>query len=446
MADLPQLTSAASVIMVVDGLPITIQVDGTNAPTTAGNFVDLVERDVYDGTTFHRVVRQPQPFVAQGGDPLSKNPNVPLQQLGTGGFIDPATGLVRNIPLEIKPQGAAEPLYSQTFQQAGITVPPVLGNTRGSIAMARSDQPDSASSQFYINLVDNPPLNGNFAVFGAVIQGLEVVDQIQQGDRILDAEVVDGIIPSRVSTIVSNPNLLNGYINTINRASLPLSFAYPRNLDADNVIQVPPDLTLNNPRGLLTGGGNDQVVGSTANDVINGNQGNDDLVGNAGSDYILGGRGGDVIDGGDGNDIINGNRGNDVLFGNLGADFIRGGQGNDSINGNEGNDFLIGDLGTDTLTGEAGTDIFMLRGDEAATISDVSLADIITDLNVAEGDKIYISDTITASNLTFTVSGNNTVIRGANSGIFGVVQNVQPSAVQGAIVIVPPSDLALTIG
>ncbi len=446
MADLPELTSAATVIMVVDGVPITIQVDGANAPITAGNFVDLVERDFYDGISFHRVVRQPQPFVIQAGDPQSKDPTVPASQLGSGGFVDPATGQVRTIPLEIKPQGAAEPIYSQTFQQAGITVPPVLANTRGSIAMARANDPDSASSQFYINLVDNAPLNGNYAVFGSVIQGLEVVDQIQQGNRIIDAEVVEGIIPSRVSAIVNNADLLNGYINTINRASLPLSFAYPRNLDADNTLQLTPDITLNNPRGVLAGGGNDQVLGSTGNDVINGNQGNDAIAGNAGSDYLLGGRGGDVIDGGDGNDIINGNRGNDTLFGNLGADFIRGGQGDDSINGNAGNDFLIGDLGTDTLTGEEGADIFMLRGDEAATISDVNLADKITDFNLAQGDRIYISDMISLSNLTFTASGNDTVIRGINSGIYGVVQNAQPNVVQGAVVIVPPSDLALTIG
>jgi peptidyl-prolyl cis-trans isomerase B (cyclophilin B) len=448
MADLPQIYSAATVIMVVDGLPITIQVDGANAPITAGNFVDLVERNVYNNTIFHRVVIDPNPFVAQGGDPQRKDPNIDPNVLGSGGFIDPATGQVRNIPLEIKPQGATEPLYSQTFKQAGITVPPVLSNVVGSIAMARSSSgTDTASSQFYFNLADNSTnLDGNYAVFGTVTQGFDIVNQIRVGNLILDAAVVDGIIPSRVSGIISDVNILNGFINTINRASLPLSYAYPRNLDADNVITMTPDITQNNHRGLLAGGGNDRVTGSIGNDVINGNQGNDSLDGNDGNDYILGGKDNDSITGGQGNDILNGNRGSDTIFGGAGSDFIRGGQGNDSLNGNDGNDFLIGDLGTDTLTGGAGADIFLLRGDEAATVSDINLADIITDFKVSEGDKIHVLDTIPLANLSFTSSGNDTIIRVANSGILGVVKNVQPSVVQTATVITSPTDLALTIG
>ena len=291
MADLPNLTSAATVIMVVEGLPITIQVDGANAPITAGNFVDLVERNVYDNTLFHRVVIDPTPFVAQGGDPQSKYPNVAANLLGSGGFIGPATGKVRNIPLEIKPKGATEPIYSKTFKEAGITVPPVLSNVVGSIAMARSSGTDTASSQFYFNLADNSTnLDGNYAVFGTVTQGFDVVNQIRVGNQIWDAAVVDGIIPSRVSGIISDANILNGFINTINRASLPLSYAYPRNLDADNVITMTPDITLNNHRGLLAGGGNDLVTGSTGNDVINGNAGNDSPDGNDANDYILGGK------------------------------------------------------------------------------------------------------------------------------------------------------------
>ena len=88
------------------GAPITIQVDGNNAPITAGNFVDLVNRGVYNGLAFHRVVREPQPFVVQGGDPQGRNPNFPVDRLGTGSFIDPTTSLPRYVPLEIKPEGA----------------------------------------------------------------------------------------------------------------------------------------------------------------------------------------------------------------------------------------------------------------------------------------------------------------------------------------------------
>lgn len=192
MAELPRLQGKATVEMVVKGSPITIEVDGTEAPITAGNFVDLVQRGVYDGLVFHRVVREPQPFVVQGGDPQSKNPNFPPEQLGTGSFIDPNTSQPRYIPLEIKPQTGERPLYGKTFEMAGTTGRPKLRHTRGAVAMARSAIPDSASSQFYIALADLNFLDGNYAVFGYVTQGMEVVDTIQQGDRIESAKVIKG--------------------------------------------------------------------------------------------------------------------------------------------------------------------------------------------------------------------------------------------------------------
>ncbi len=193
--ELPRLEGKATVVMVVNGSPITIELDGTNAPITAGNFLDLVRRGVYDGLAFHRVVREPQPFVVQGGDPQSKDPKFPVARLGTGGFIDPDTSGQRYIPLEIKPVGAEEPLYSQTFDRAGAnkTKTPVLQHTRGAVAMARSNIPDSASSQFYFALTDLPFLDGNYAVFGYVTEGMDVVDGIQQGDRIKSVMVVEGL-------------------------------------------------------------------------------------------------------------------------------------------------------------------------------------------------------------------------------------------------------------
>ncbi len=193
MKDLPVLEGNATVVMTVKGSPITIEVNGKDAPITAGNFVDLVQRGVYDGLVFHRVVRSPEPFVVQGGDPQSKNPSFPQQRLGTGGFIDQKTGQERSIPLEIKPKGAEKPVYSKTLATAGVSAAPVLRHTRGAVAMARSQPPDSASSQFYIALADLPFLDGSYAVFGYVTQGMDVVDKIQQGDRIESAKVIKGV-------------------------------------------------------------------------------------------------------------------------------------------------------------------------------------------------------------------------------------------------------------
>jgi peptidyl-prolyl cis-trans isomerase B (cyclophilin B) len=179
--------------LVVKGSPIVIEIDGSQAPITAGNFVDLVNRGVYNGLSFHRVVRDPQPFVVQGGDPQSQDANFPTQQLGTGSFLDPTTQAPRYIPLEIKPTGADQPVYGQTLEEAKVDAPPALNHRRGAIAMARSQAPDSASSQFYITLADLPFLDGNYAVFGYVTQGMEAVDTIQQGDRIESARVVKGL-------------------------------------------------------------------------------------------------------------------------------------------------------------------------------------------------------------------------------------------------------------
>ena len=129
----------------------TVELYEDKAPTTAGNFIDLVERGFYDGLTFHRY--EPG-FVIQGGDP---------QGSGMGGFTDPQTGRERRIKLEVSrdlPHGQA-----------------------GALAMARSNNPDSASSQFYITLGPAAFLDMKYAVFGRVTDGMNVVNQLRAGDR-----------------------------------------------------------------------------------------------------------------------------------------------------------------------------------------------------------------------------------------------------------------------
>lgn len=184
----PRLEGNAVVEMTINGSPVTIEVNGEHAPITAGNFVDLVERGFYNGLTFHRVVKDPQPFVAQGGDP---------QGTGTGGFEDPETKEKRSIPLEIKLEGDEKPTYSKALGQQGtrtaMSQPVVLKHEKGAVAMARSGMPDSASSQFYFALKDLEFLDGDYAVFGKVTQGMDVVEGIKQGDRIDSAKVISGL-------------------------------------------------------------------------------------------------------------------------------------------------------------------------------------------------------------------------------------------------------------
>ncbi|MEH1796435.1 peptidylprolyl isomerase [Nostoc sp.] len=201
IAGLPRLEGKATVVITVKGSPITIEVDGTDAPITAGNFVDLVQKGVYDGLAFHRVVRDPQPFVVQGGDPKSKDPKIPADQLGTGSYIDPKTGNARYIPLEVKPKGSDTPIYNKPFDATA--QPVVLPHKQGAVAMARSQAPDSASAQFYFALADLAFLDGNYAVFGNVTQGFDVVNKIQQGDRIESAKVTQGA--ENLKTPTPNP-------------------------------------------------------------------------------------------------------------------------------------------------------------------------------------------------------------------------------------------------
>ncbi|HXG94043.1 MAG TPA: peptidylprolyl isomerase [Blastocatellia bacterium] len=138
---------------------ITIELYEDKAPNTAANFIDLASRGFYDGLTFHRYVPG---FVIQGGDPVGN---------GTGGFVDPQTGRERRIKLEVTPE----------LKHGGA----------GAIAMARSQNPDSASSQFYITLGPTPHLDMNYAVFGRVTEGLQVVEQLREGDRMNSVKISD---------------------------------------------------------------------------------------------------------------------------------------------------------------------------------------------------------------------------------------------------------------
>ena len=112
---------------------------------TTGNFISLAEKGFYDGLTFHRV--EPG-FVIQGGDPAGN---------GTGGSPD-------KIKLEIHPD--------------------LRHDRAGTVAMARTSDPNSASCQFYITLAPTPFLDDGYAVFGHVTEGQDVVEQIRRGDRI----------------------------------------------------------------------------------------------------------------------------------------------------------------------------------------------------------------------------------------------------------------------
>lgn len=188
----PCLKGTALVQLTTSKGTVELSLDGDAAPLTAGNFVDLVRRGAYNGTLFHRVVKQPIPFVVQGGDPQSSNPNTPVDLLGTGSFVDPASGQPRLIPLELSLDGETKPRYGEIAVGPGQQSRLKLQHERGALAMARSNDPNSASAQFYIALRALPELDGRYAVFGRVTKGMDVVDRIDQGDKLISAKVLQG--------------------------------------------------------------------------------------------------------------------------------------------------------------------------------------------------------------------------------------------------------------
>lgn len=122
---------------------IKVELDADLAPISVTNFVDLAKSGFYDGLTFHRIIDS---FMIQGGDPDGN---------GTGGSDKTIKG---------------------EFSANGVENN--LSHTRGVISMARAQDNDSASSQFFIVHQDYPSLDGNYAAFGMVLEGMEIVDKI----------------------------------------------------------------------------------------------------------------------------------------------------------------------------------------------------------------------------------------------------------------------------
>jgi peptidyl-prolyl cis-trans isomerase B (cyclophilin B) len=134
------------IIDVVDYGVIELELDAKSAPITVANFVKLAKEGFYDGLTFHRIING---FMIQGGDPAGD---------GTGGSGETIKG---------------------EFTSNGVNN--TITHKRGVVSMARSaDSPDSASSQFFIVQKDSYHLDGEYAAFGQVTSGIEVVDKISE--------------------------------------------------------------------------------------------------------------------------------------------------------------------------------------------------------------------------------------------------------------------------
>lgn len=151
-------------IVIADYGTITVQLDQKAAPITVANFVNLANEGFYNGLTFHRIM---EGFMMQGGE--------------------------ANSAVE-----APEPIYGE-FTSNGHENP--LQHTRGAISMARTYIPDSATSQFFIVHQDSHHLDGDYACFGYVIEGIEVVDDVCESALPLDN---NGTIPGEEQPVITS--------------------------------------------------------------------------------------------------------------------------------------------------------------------------------------------------------------------------------------------------
>jgi cyclophilin family peptidyl-prolyl cis-trans isomerase len=148
-----QASKAPSLVMTMEnGGQVVIELWPDVAPNHVKNFVDLAKSGFYDGQRVHRV--EPK-FVVQFGDPASKTKPMDDPAMGTGGSGKKLKAEFNKKPFD-----------------------------RGVLGMARTQDPDSASSQVYLMLGDAHFLNGQYTAFGKVTKGMEVVDKIKVGDRI----------------------------------------------------------------------------------------------------------------------------------------------------------------------------------------------------------------------------------------------------------------------
>ncbi|KAG6741672.1 hypothetical protein POTOM_054949 [Populus tomentosa] len=173
----------------IDECVFRIILDGYNAPVTAGNFLDLVERHFYDGMEIQRA----DGFVVQTGDPEG-----PAE-----GFIDPSTEKTRTIPLEIMVNGEKSPFYGTTLEELGLykAQTRLPFNAFGTMAMARDEfESNSASSQVFWLLKESELtpsnaniLDGRYTVFGYITENEDSLADLKVGDVIESIQVVSGL-------------------------------------------------------------------------------------------------------------------------------------------------------------------------------------------------------------------------------------------------------------
>ena len=418
---------------------VQLQLEPNAAPYTVVNFLAYVNTGFYKDLLFHRVIPG---FMVQGG-----------------GF---KTGMLQKPTI---------------YYPIALESDNGLSNVRGTIAMARTGDPNSATSQFFINVVDNKFLdhsttNDGYAVFGKVTTGMAVVDSIvsvatQSVGSFDDVPKTDVKITSATQslagtvygkagdvyvfpieaggiwqyTVNGGATWKNGTAATDGVAQFTLAAgAY----EAGTVLARQKDAAgnfsaLGTPGANIIVGAKAPVVGANAlANTLAGTSAADLMYGLAGADKLSAGGGNDSLDGGSGNDSLLGADGADSLLGGLGNDSLAAGAGNDTLSGGAGVDRLDGSTGRDSLSGGAGNDTFAWLA-ASHTGKTGQTADVIADFKT--GDRIDLSaiDAISAStvNDAFTLVSSFTEpgqLRFETGVLYGNT-NADPSTAEFAIAL-----------
>ena len=382
---------------------VQIELEPGATPYTVGNFLAYVNTGFYSNLLFHRVIKD---FMVQGG-----------------GY---QPGLVEK---------------SATYFPIPIESSKGLSNLRGTIAMARTSDPNSATSEFFINVVDNkfldyPGQDGyGYTAFGRVLSGMSAVDAIVAvPTNASDVPKTDVLLNSAKQTLAGTVYGKSGdvYVLPIETGatwqySLDGGSSWKNGAATDNgvakftlaagayeagsVLARQKDAAgntsaLGTPGANILVGAKAPVAGANAlSNTLSGTTAADLMYGLAGADKLSGLAGNDSLDGGSGNDTLLGADGADSLLGGLGNDSLSAGAGNDSLFGGSGVDRLDGGAGRDSLTGGAGSDTFVWAA-ASHTGKTAQTADTITDFK--SGDRIDLSaidaDTATQANDAFAAT------------------------------------------
>ncbi|NEQ74079.1 MAG: hypothetical protein F6K23_14130 [Okeania sp. SIO2C9] len=486
---------------------ITVTLNSASAPVTVANFVNLVDQHYfYDALVFHRFE---EGFVVQTGDPQGRDPDFLIEDLGSGKFINPATEAPREIPLEIQVAETGEIVYNEVVadpvelsHETGVIAMARSQalDTASSQFYFTLDTDNELDGRYAVfgEVTDGFDFvqeirEGDRILVARVVDGdissrtseiaadsdllndwvnadnkVKVSYVISMDEGTEDIEDIDNVDDSNNGTDLLLEGALLGSQLTESLEDLPndetdensdseedddedegdeIASAVDENENSEETTEIAENdsdesiLDIDVVDSSFT-----TIIGTESDDVIDVLEISD--VDTDSSFAIMGLAGDDEISGGNGTDILSGNEGNDIVSGRDGQDFVRGGKGVDILIGGKGDDIIIGDHGADILTGGLGADSFILRADIVDGIDEIDQADLITDFNVADNDRIVvIANFIPSEGLAYELFDDDTVIRLSDSGfILGVIQDTSIEDVENNIFAVPETDYALRLG